>query len=147
MVWMGSGWGKGEVSLAVGKGERISRRIERSCLPLGPTDVHRWATCKIYPRGNGALGVVMRRLYTDVRAVNSMVRKSGPPNAQFAGISGTRMIPRCSPSGANTHTPPEPVQYTRPSASTFMPSGTPSSADAMLPNIRLLLSDPSAATS
>ena len=100
-----------------------------------------------YPRGNAAPGVVIRSEYTDVRAVNSIVRKSGPPNAQFAGISGTRMMPKCSPSGANTHTPPEPVQYTRPSASTFIPSGTPSSADAMLPNTRLLLSDPSDATS
>ena len=49
-------------------------------------------------------------VYTEVRAVKSIVLKSGPPNAQLAGISGSLMMPRCSPSGAKTDTPPEPVQ-------------------------------------
>ena len=42
---------------------------------------------------------------------------------------------------------PDPVQYTRPSLSTFIPSGTPSSAECISAKMRLLLSEPSAATS
>ena len=54
------------------------------------------------------------------------VFRSGPPNARFAGTSGVWMMPSREPSGANTQVPPGPVQKTRPSTSTFMPSGTPS---------------------
>src|SRR5271163_2200115 len=41
--------------------------------------------------------------------------------------SGHRMIPKRVPSGAITQMPPGPVQYTRPTLSTFKPSGMPGS--------------------
>ena len=52
----------------------------------------------------------MRMLKTEVRAVKSIVRLSGPPQAQLAGISGSSMIPSCFPEESNTQQPPEPVQ-------------------------------------
>src|SRR4029078_9278018 len=83
-------------------------------------------------------GTLTRSVYTDVRAVKNSVRKSEPPKQRFAGTSGVRMIPSFVPSGANTHVPPGPVQYTRPSTSTFIPSGTPflSSSEAISAKIR-----------
>ena len=50
------------------------------------------------------------RAYSDVRAVNSSVRPSSPPQPAFAGASGSSIVPRCWPSGANTQHPPTPVQ-------------------------------------
>ena len=50
------------------------------------------------------------------------------PQEQVAGISGNRIIPTGEPPVSKTQTPPAPVQYTRPSVSTFIPSGTPPSA-------------------
>jgi hypothetical protein len=55
-------------------------------------------------------GVFMRMLKTEVRAVKSMVRLSGPPQAQLAGISGSLIMPRCLPEESNTQQPSEPVQ-------------------------------------
>jgi len=43
-------------------------------------------------------------------AVKNSVRRSGPPKATLAGISGVRMMPSRVPSGANTQVPPGPVQ-------------------------------------
>src|SRR5579859_2541744 len=82
-----------------------------------------------YPRflyqGCGRPGVFTRSIYMDVLAVRNSVRRSGPPKAQLAQTSGISMMPILLPSGANTQTPPVPVQKTRPAWSTFMPSGTP----------------------
>ena len=39
-------------------------------------------------------GVVIRKVYTDVRAVKNMVRLSGPPQAQLAVTSGCLIVPR-----------------------------------------------------
>ena len=44
-------------------------------------------------------GIFILMLKTEVRAVNSIVRLSGPPQAQLAGISGSTMVPRCLPEG------------------------------------------------
>ena len=92
-------------------------------------------------------GVLTRKLYSEVPGVVYTVRKSGPPKAMFRGTSGPLMIPRCVPSGSKTQIPPDPVQKILPRRSTFIPSGTPFSADAILANTRLLLRVPSTATS
>src|ERR1700722_2873220 len=76
-------------------------------------------------QGCGIPGVLTRNVKIDVLAVNSSVRRSGPPNATLAQTSGVSMMPIFVPSGANTQTPPVPVQNTRPAASPFIPSGTP----------------------
>ena len=47
----------------------------------------------LYSLGIAVPGVVMLSEYTEVRAVKSMVRLSSPPHAQFAGISGSAMVP------------------------------------------------------
>jgi hypothetical protein len=58
------------------------------------------------------------------------------------------MMPSRVPSGAKTQVPPGPVQKTRPSTSTFMPSGTPSvSSDDMSAKMRRRASLPSASSS
>ena len=75
------------------------------------------------------------------------VRKSDPPKARLRGTSGTLMTPRRLPAGSTTQMPPDPVQKTRPSMSTFIPSGTPGSAEDISANTLLLLILPSAATS
>src|SRR5919201_1389741 len=99
-------------------------------------------------QGCGCPGTLTRMAYTDVRAVKNRVVRSGPPKARFAGISGVRMIPRRVPSGAKTQVPPGPVQYTRPSTSTFMPSGTPSvSSDDISAKIRRRTTAPAASSS
>ena len=52
-------------------------------------------------------GVVIRSEYTEVRAVNSMVRLSSPPQAQLAGISGsTNDAHVYCPQLSNTQQPP-----------------------------------------
>jgi hypothetical protein len=47
--------------------------------------------------------------YTPLRAVMYSVFPSTSPQAQFAGISGTSIVPRCFPRGEITSTPPGPV--------------------------------------
>ena len=59
-------------------------------------------------------GVFTRSVYTDVLAVSSSVRRSGPPNATLAHTSGISMTPIFVPSGSKTQTPSVPVQNTRP---------------------------------
>ncbi len=60
--------------------------------------------------GIGVPGVFMRIVKIEWRAVKNMVRLSGPPQAQLAGISGSLMIPRWLPWESKTQTPSEPVQ-------------------------------------
>ena len=45
----------------------------------------------------------------------------------FPVFSGTRIVPRCSPSGEMTQMPPGPVTQMFPRSSHFIPSGMPSS--------------------
>ena len=61
-------------------------------------------------RGIGVPGVFMRIVKIEWRAVKNMVRLSGPPQAQLAGISGSLMIPRWFPWESKTQTPSGPVQ-------------------------------------
>jgi hypothetical protein len=55
-------------------------------------------------------GIFIRWLKTEVRAVKSMVRLSGPPQAQLAGISGNFMMPKFLPEESNIQQPSDPVQ-------------------------------------
>ena len=55
--------------------------------------------------------------------------------------------PNTSPRGSIIQNPPDPTQKTLPRVSTFMPSGTPGSAEDISQNSRWLLRVPSAATS
>ncbi len=54
-----------------------------------------------------------------------------PPQPTFAGTSAGLIVPKCLPSGENTHTPPGPVAHTLPLLSTFNPSGNPSAFSAV----------------
>ena len=65
---------------------------------------------RIRYQGCGCPGTLTRSVYTEVRAVKNNVRRSGPPNARLAGISGVRMMPSRVPSEAKTQVPPGPVQ-------------------------------------
>ena len=60
--------------------------------------------------GIGVPGVFIRMVKTEVRAVKNIVRLSGPPQAQLAGISGYRIVPRWLPDESKTQQPSEPVQ-------------------------------------
>ena len=78
------------------------------------------------------------------------VCQSGPPQEWLPVFSGTRTVPRCSPSGEITQTPFGPVTQMFPRSSTFIPSGMPSSMTPVpMPskNIRPFASVPSAFTS
>src|SRR5262249_12440741 len=90
--------------------------------------------------------VAVGNRYTLVRAVQKRTLPASP-HPRFAGSSGSRIRPSTSPLGRHTHTPPGPVQNTWPWRSTFMPSGTPGSSDAMVTRMRLFVNVPSARTS
>src|ERR671919_2614605 len=92
-------------------------------------------------------GVLTSIFHRDDPGVMYKVRKSGPPKARLRVTSAVRTTPTTSPEGSITQNPPEPTQKTRPWLSTFMPSGTPGSAEDMSQKTRLLLRVPSGATS
>src|SRR5262245_5379887 len=99
--------------------------------------------------GSGRGPTLVLIAYTECVAVTYRVRKSGPPQCRFEASSGTRTLPRRSPLGANTHTPPGAVTHTLPEASHFMPSGTPASRSDLSPlaKVRPKPSEPSGLTS
>src|SRR5215813_2937298 len=85
----------------------------------------------------------------DVDGMKS-VCQSGPPHVRLPTFSGTPIVPRCSPDGEITQTPPGPVTQTFPRSSHFIPSGIPSSITPLptpSKNIRPLESEPSLSTS
>ena len=59
-------------------------------------DPYEYRACRRLYAARGILvpGVFIRMLKTEVRAVKNIVRLSGPPQAQLAGISGKRIMPK-----------------------------------------------------
>src|SRR5262249_3467152 len=100
--------------------------------------------------GSGGGPTSVRTTWTVVEGIRNSERMSSPPQARLPDASGVATVPRWTPSGVSTHTPPGPVTQTLPCSSHSIPSTLPSRG-IPLPmfsaNRRPLLSEPSGATS